>query len=159
VFDTDGSAVRIPKLTGIIEPSWHGENEQIDEVGPTWDEVTLLPSNIASVKSLTRCSNELARQSVVRIAQRSETTSGSAYPHDRTRVRLASQRWPRSLSRRRAMASRHSNEQYRRFACRVGLITVSHVGHRRTPGGSTSPAARIVHVHESASRLADVPVA
>ena len=65
VFDTDGNQVRIPKLTGMTEPSWHGENEQIDEVDPTWDELVLLPSNMASVKSLTRFSNELARQSVI----------------------------------------------------------------------------------------------
>ena len=53
IFDTDGSPVHIPKLTGMAEPSWHGETEQVDEVDLTWDEVTLLPSNMASVKSLT----------------------------------------------------------------------------------------------------------
>lgn len=65
IFDTDGNQVRIPKLTGMTAPSWHGENEQITEVDPTWDELVLLPSNMASIKSLTRYSNELARQSVV----------------------------------------------------------------------------------------------
>lgn len=65
VFDTDGSPVRVPKLTGMEELSWHGENEQIDEVDPDFAEVTLLPTTMASVKSLTRFSNELARQSVV----------------------------------------------------------------------------------------------
>ena len=65
IFDTDGNAVRIPKLTGMGEPSWHGENELIDEVDPTFDELTLLPSTMKSVKGLTRFSNELARQSVI----------------------------------------------------------------------------------------------
>ncbi len=65
VFDTDGSPVRIPKLVSMTSPSWHGENEQIDEVEADFGEVTLLPSSVKSVKSLTRFSNELARQSVV----------------------------------------------------------------------------------------------
>jgi HK97 family phage major capsid protein len=65
IFDTDGSPVRIPTLAGMDAPSWHGENEQIDEVDPDFDEITLLPSSMASIKSLTRFSNELARQSVI----------------------------------------------------------------------------------------------
>lgn len=69
IFDTDGSPVRIPKLTGMAEPSWHGENEAITEVDPNWDEITLLPTGMKSVKSLTRYSNELARQSVIALEQ------------------------------------------------------------------------------------------
>lgn len=65
IFDTDGSPVRIPKLGGPTHPAWHGENELITEVTPDFDEVTLLPSTMESVKTLTRYSNELARQSVV----------------------------------------------------------------------------------------------
>lgn len=65
IFDTDGNSIRIPKLTGMGGPSWHGENEQIDEVDPDFGEITLLPSNMASIKSLTRFSNELARQSII----------------------------------------------------------------------------------------------
>lgn len=65
VFDTDGSQVRIPKLGGPTDPSWHGENEQISEVDVEFDEIVLLPSTMKSVKTLTRFSNELARQSVV----------------------------------------------------------------------------------------------
>jgi len=65
VFDTDGSPVRIPKFGTMTAPSWHGENEQITEVDADFDEVVLLPSTIKSLKSLTRFSNELARQSVV----------------------------------------------------------------------------------------------
>ncbi len=65
IFDTDGSPVRVPKLTSMTTPSWHGENELIDEVDAGFGEITLLPSTLKSVKSLTRFSNELARQSVV----------------------------------------------------------------------------------------------
>lgn len=65
IFDTNGSQVRIPKMGGPTEPAWHGENEKITEVDPDFDEITLLPSTMKSVKVLTRFSNELARQSVV----------------------------------------------------------------------------------------------
>lgn len=65
IFDTDGSPVRIPKLGATEAPSWHGENELIDEIEQAFDEITLLPSTIKSVKTLTRYSNELARQSVI----------------------------------------------------------------------------------------------
>ncbi|MFV0432534.1 MAG: phage major capsid protein [Leucobacter sp.] len=65
IFDTDGSPVRIPKLGGATDPAWYGENEQITDVDMDFDEVTLLPSSIKSVKTLTRFSNELARQSIV----------------------------------------------------------------------------------------------
>jgi HK97 family phage major capsid protein len=64
IFDTDGNVVRIPKLVDMDEPSWHGENEKINEVDPDFGEVRLM-ENMASVKSLTRFSNELARQSVI----------------------------------------------------------------------------------------------
>lgn len=64
VFDTAGP-LRLPKMGAPTNPSWHGQNEQIDEVDPDFDEVELLPSTMQSVKTLTRYSNELARQSVV----------------------------------------------------------------------------------------------
>lgn len=65
IFDTNGSAVRIPKMGGPITPAWHGQNEQITEQDPTFDEVLLLPDTMKSVKVITRFSNELARQSIV----------------------------------------------------------------------------------------------
>lgn len=65
IYDTAGP-LRLPKLGGATSPAWFGENEQITpEVDPTFDEVELLPSTIKSVKTLTRFSNELARQSVI----------------------------------------------------------------------------------------------
>lgn len=64
IIDSHGP-VRIPTFAGQTSPSWHGENELIDEVEPTFDEVLLLDPKIKSIKSLHRYSNELARQSVV----------------------------------------------------------------------------------------------
>jgi HK97 family phage major capsid protein len=65
IFDTDGNAVRIPKLGAATNPSWYGENEEILNADVDFDEVVLLPTSMKSVKSLTRFSNELARQSVI----------------------------------------------------------------------------------------------
>ncbi|WP_298043091.1 phage major capsid protein [uncultured Citricoccus sp.] len=65
IIDTAGP-VRLPKLGGATSPGWFAENEQITpELDPTFDEIELLPSTIKSVKTLTRFSNELARQSVI----------------------------------------------------------------------------------------------
>lgn len=64
VFDS-ANQIRIPKLGGPTNPAWYGENEQITDEDVEFDEVTLLPSTMKSVKVLTRFSNELARQSVV----------------------------------------------------------------------------------------------
>ncbi|MDH6283287.1 phage major capsid protein [Prescottella agglutinans] len=63
IIDSSGP-VRIPTYTGHTSPSWHGENELIDETEPTFGEVLLLNPAIKSVKALHRYSNELARQSV-----------------------------------------------------------------------------------------------
>lgn len=65
IFDSNGSQVRVPKLGAATHPTFVGENELIPEVDAEFDEVTLLPSTMKSVKTLTRFSNELARQSVV----------------------------------------------------------------------------------------------
>lgn len=64
IFDT-ASPLRIPKLGGPTVVNWVGENEQIPEANPDFDEIELLPSTMKSLKTLTRYSNELARQSVV----------------------------------------------------------------------------------------------
>ena len=69
IFDSAGP-VRIPKLGGpVTDPGWTGENELIPERDVDFDEITLLPSTMKSVKVLTRFSNELARQSVVSLDQ------------------------------------------------------------------------------------------
>ena len=68
IIDTAGP-LRLPKLGAATSPSWVGENELIPEANPDFDEITLLPSTMESVKTLTRFSNELARQSVVSLDQ------------------------------------------------------------------------------------------
>ena len=69
IFDTAGP-LRIPKNGGpITDPGWTGENEAIPEKDVDFDEVSLLPSTMKSVKVITRYSNELARQSVVSLDQ------------------------------------------------------------------------------------------
>lgn len=65
IFDTNGSQVRIPKLGAATTPGWHGENDLIGEVNQTFDEITLMPSTMESIKVITRYSNEMARQSIV----------------------------------------------------------------------------------------------
>jgi HK97 family phage major capsid protein len=52
----------------ITDPGWTGENELIPERDASFDEITLLPETIKSVKVLTRFSNELARQSIISLA-------------------------------------------------------------------------------------------
>lgn len=68
IFDTTGP-LRIPKAPTVNDVSFTGENELIAEVDPDFDEVALLPSTMKSLKTLTRYSNELARQSVVALDQ------------------------------------------------------------------------------------------
>lgn len=65
IFDvTHSGRVRIPRLTGMTSPGWHGEAEQITEVTPDFDDVILL-DGVASLKAIVRYSNEMARSSVV----------------------------------------------------------------------------------------------
>lgn len=64
IIDTAGP-LRVPKMAQPTSPSWHGQNEQITEVNPDFQELSLLPSTMKAVKTLTRYSNELARQSVI----------------------------------------------------------------------------------------------
>lgn len=69
IFDTAGP-IRIPKLGGpISDPGWTGESEPIPERDVDFDEVTLMPSTMKSVKVITKFSNEMARQSVVSLDQ------------------------------------------------------------------------------------------
>lgn len=66
IFDTSGP-LRIPKAPEYAGDAldWTGENEQITEQEHDFDELALLPSTMQSLKTITRYSNELARQSVV----------------------------------------------------------------------------------------------
>lgn len=65
IFDTDGSPVRIPKLGAAGTATFVAEGSAIPEADYDFDEVTLLPSSIKSLKVLTRVSNELRRSSVI----------------------------------------------------------------------------------------------
>lgn len=73
IFDTNGSQVRIPKLGGPTARPWIGEGELIPDADVAFDEIVLLPSTMKSVKTLTRFSNELARQSVVNLTTALQT--------------------------------------------------------------------------------------
>lgn len=64
IVDTAGP-LRMPKAAGPTAPAWYSQNQQIADVDPDFDELSLLPSTMQSVKVITRFSNELARQSVI----------------------------------------------------------------------------------------------
>lgn len=66
VVDTAGP-VRLPKASKYdgSDLGWTGESELIPEVDAEFDEISLMPSTMKSVKVITRYSNELARQSVI----------------------------------------------------------------------------------------------
>src|SRR5699024_7402795 len=74
-FDNDGKRVRVPKgFTSVTDEipaeNWVGENELKPKVDPDLtEEITLLPDKKKSIKTLTRFSNELARQSVISLEQ------------------------------------------------------------------------------------------
>lgn len=70
IYDSPtGDPLRIPSLVSVDDAAWHGENELITEGDADFGEVTLLPTNLKSVKVIHRFSNELARHSIVSIAQ------------------------------------------------------------------------------------------
>lgn len=55
--------LRIKKLTSGFTPSWVGENELIPDGGEAgFDEISLMPTDRKSIKTITRVSNELIRQ-------------------------------------------------------------------------------------------------
>jgi HK97 family phage major capsid protein len=69
IYDSPtGDPLRIPSLVSTDQAAWHGENEQITEGDADFGEITLLPTNLKSVKIIHRFSNELARHSIVSIA-------------------------------------------------------------------------------------------
>lgn len=70
IHDTAGPL----KLPGAFEPTtddlqWVAENGLIPEVDPQDSEAHLLPSTMRSIKTISRYSNELARQSVISLDQ------------------------------------------------------------------------------------------
>ncbi len=59
IVDTAGP-LRMPEGANATTPGWYGQDEQTAEDDPTFDEVSLLPSTMKSVKTLTRFPNDLA---------------------------------------------------------------------------------------------------
>lgn len=76
MFETSGAPIIVPKIvsyaigtgTGASATYWHSENELIGDTDPVYGELTLLPSPMRSVKTLTKFSSELARHAVVNVA-------------------------------------------------------------------------------------------
>lgn len=64
IFDT-ASPLRIPKLTSGATVGFVGEGQLIPEGNVDFGEVTLMPSDRKSIKTLIRFTNELLRQSVI----------------------------------------------------------------------------------------------
>ena len=64
IFDT-AEPLRIPKLVSSSDPAWVGEGELIPEHDVDFDEVSLMPTERKSIKTLIRFTNELLRQSVI----------------------------------------------------------------------------------------------
>lgn len=64
IFDTN-NPLRIPRIASGVTAGFVAEGAQISDGDVEFDEVTLLPSTLKSLKVLVRFSNEMARQSVV----------------------------------------------------------------------------------------------
>ena len=64
IIDSSDS-VRVPRIVNGVTAGFVGEGGQITDGDVAFDEVTLLPSTLKSLKVLVRVSNELIRQSVV----------------------------------------------------------------------------------------------
>lgn len=64
IFDT-ADQLRIPRIASGVSAGFVGEGVQITDGDVSFDEITLLPSTLKSLKVLVRFSNEMARQAVV----------------------------------------------------------------------------------------------
>lgn len=73
IFDTSDQ-LRIPRVASGVTAGFVGEGAQIADGDVSFDEVTLLPSTLKSLKVLVRFSNEMARQSVVALDATLKTT-------------------------------------------------------------------------------------
>lgn len=64
IFDSS-EPLRIPRLVSGISAGFVAENTQIPEGDVTFGEINLMPSDLKSIKSMTRFSNESLRQSAI----------------------------------------------------------------------------------------------
>jgi len=67
VFTSNGEPIKVPTLSSMGTPSYVTEGSAIPEVSASTTEVELLPSSVKAIKTITRVSNELIRQSVVAV--------------------------------------------------------------------------------------------
>lgn len=68
IFDSS-EPLKIPKLTGDTNPSWVGANELIPETSDVnFTELSLMPTELKSIKTITRVSNELIRQARIGVS-------------------------------------------------------------------------------------------
>lgn len=73
IFDTS-DPLRIPRIASGVSAGFVGEAQQIGDGDVSFDEVTLLPSSLKSLKVLVKFSNEIRRQSVVALDATLKTT-------------------------------------------------------------------------------------
>ncbi|MGV0634779.1 phage major capsid protein [Mycolicibacillus trivialis] len=73
IFDTSDQ-LRIPRVASGVTAGFVGEGAQITDGAVSFDEITLLPSTLKSLKILVRFTNEMARQSVVALDATLKTT-------------------------------------------------------------------------------------
>lgn len=73
IFDTSDQ-LRIPRVASGVTAGFVSEGVQITDGDVSFDEVTLLPSTLKSLKVLVRFSNEMTRQSVVALDATLKTT-------------------------------------------------------------------------------------
>src|SRR5438445_749167 len=64
IIDSAGP-VRVPRIASGTSAAFTAAGAQITDSNATFDEVQLLPSTLKGIKTLTKVSNELIRQSVV----------------------------------------------------------------------------------------------
>jgi len=67
VFTSSGEPIKVPSLTSMGTPTYVTEGSAIPEVSASTSEIELLPSSVKSVKTISKVSSELIRQSVVAI--------------------------------------------------------------------------------------------
>jgi len=67
MFVSNGEPIKVPSLSTMGTPTYVAEGSAIPEVSASTSEIELLPSDVHSVKIITRVSRELMRQSVVNV--------------------------------------------------------------------------------------------
>jgi HK97 family phage major capsid protein len=115
IFDAGGGApVRVPRIASInLADPWRSENTQIAEVDPVYDELTLLPTSLKSLKVLHRLSNELARNSVGNV----ERLIGTAF------INAVAREWDKA-----ALAGTGASNTVTGLAATSGAQTMTTVG-------------------------------